>query len=85
MDQNKIIQVLFKDIINKVIKLMTKRGYNNNSLISKNEIKYEYYNQINNLKEYLNSAKKFHNKNFLKKCQQNINQQEILMKIILQR
>jgi len=71
MDQNKIIQVLFKDIINKVIKLMIKRGYNSNSLISKNEIKYEYYNQINNLKEYLNSAKKFHNKNFLKKCQLN--------------
>ena len=69
MNQNKIVQIIFKDIINKVIKQMVKRGCNNNSLISKNEIKSEYYNLINNLKEYLNSAKKFHNKNFLKKCQ----------------
>ena len=72
MSQNKIVQIIFKDIINIVIKQMVKRRYNNKSLlISKNEIKCEYYNRINDLKEYINSAKKFHNKNFLKKCQMN--------------
>ena len=54
---SKIIENLFTDIIKKIYKLMLKKGYKFNSLISKNEIKEEYKNQINILKEDLNEAK----------------------------
>ena len=64
--KNKIIKIIFIDIIKKVIKRMLKKGHRDNSLINKYEIKKEYFNQINILKKKMNLKKKNSNKNYLK-------------------
>ena len=46
----KSIEIIFKDIIKKVYKKMLKKGYDSNSLIKKEEIMKEYYNQIKTIK-----------------------------------
>ena len=62
---NKIIEIIYKDIIKKIYKQMLKKGIKLNSKINKDEIKNEYNNQINNLKEYLDILENNKQKNFL--------------------
>ena len=71
LSQNKVLQSIFLDIIKKIYRQILKNSYKYNNLTTKNEIKNEYFNKMNNIKEFLNVLKIKKEKNFLKNIKTN--------------
>ena len=71
LSKNKILQIIFMDVIKKIYKQILKKGYKYNVLSNKNEIKKEYFNKIKNVKEILTLVKNEKEKELLYKCKTN--------------